>query len=47
MSTTPKHAGSDRLLFVDLPVTDLGASRALFAGLGFSAVPEQSARADA
>ena len=36
MSTTPQHAGSDRLVFVNLPVTDVRASRAFFTALGFS-----------
>ena len=34
--TTPTHAGSDRLLFVNLPVADAAASRAFFTGLGFA-----------
>ena len=31
-----KHAGSDRLVFVNLPVADVSASRAFFARLGFA-----------
>ncbi len=31
----PTHAGSDRLVFVNLPVADAAASRAFFARLGF------------
>jgi hypothetical protein len=30
------HAGSDRLVFVNLPVADVSASRAFFSGLGFA-----------
>ncbi len=30
------HTGSDRLVFVNLPVTDVAASRAFFARLGFA-----------
>jgi uncharacterized protein len=36
VSTAPRHAGSDRLVFVNLPVADVRASRAFFAGLGFA-----------
>jgi predicted lactoylglutathione lyase len=31
-----QHTGSDRLVFVNLPVTDVAASRAFFTGLGFA-----------
>ena len=31
-----QHTGSDRLVFVNLPVADVAASRAFFAHLGFS-----------
>ena len=30
------HSGSDRLLFLNLPVRDVAASRSFFRGLGFS-----------
>ena len=33
---TPQHAGSDRLVFVNLPVEDAAASRAFFTALGFA-----------
>jgi predicted lactoylglutathione lyase len=33
---TLSHTGSDRLLFLNLPVQDVTASRAFFTGLGFS-----------
>ena len=33
---TVQHTGSDRLLFVNLPVEDAAASRAFFTALGFS-----------
>ena len=36
MSTNPTHTGSDRLVFLNLPVRDAAASRAFFAGLGFA-----------
>ena len=34
--TTPTHTGSDRLVFLNLPVRDVPASRAFFDRLGFS-----------
>jgi predicted lactoylglutathione lyase len=34
--TTPTHTGSDRLLFLNLPVRDVSASRAFFDRLGFA-----------
>jgi predicted lactoylglutathione lyase len=34
--STPTHTGSDRLVFVNLPVEDVAASRAFFTALGFS-----------
>jgi predicted lactoylglutathione lyase len=34
--TTPTHTGSDRMVFLNLPVRDVAASRAFFAGLGFT-----------
>jgi predicted lactoylglutathione lyase len=34
--TTPTHTGSDRLVFLNLPVQDVAASRAFFGGLGFA-----------
>ena len=30
-----QHTGSDRLVFVNLPVADVAASRAFFSALGF------------
>ena len=33
---TPTHTGSDRLAFLNLPVSDVAASRAFFSSLGFS-----------
>ena len=32
----PTHTGSDRLLFLNLPVADVAASRAFFSGRGFA-----------
>jgi predicted lactoylglutathione lyase len=34
--TTPTHTGSDRMVFLNLPVRDVSASRAFFDRLGFS-----------
>ena len=34
--TTPSHTGSDRLVYLNLPVRDAAASRAYFERLGFS-----------
>ena len=34
--TTVQHTGSNRLVFVNLPVVDAAASRAFFTGLGFA-----------
>jgi predicted lactoylglutathione lyase len=36
MTTPPTHAGSDRLVFLNLPVRDVSASRDFFGRLGFS-----------
>ena len=33
---TTQHTGSDRLVFVNLPVQDTAASRAFFVSLGFA-----------
>ena len=33
---TPTHTGSDRLVYLNLPVSDVSASRAFFDRLGFS-----------
>jgi predicted lactoylglutathione lyase len=33
--TTPTHSGSDRMVFLNLPVQDASASRAFFERLGF------------
>jgi predicted lactoylglutathione lyase len=35
-TTAALHTGSNRLVFVNLPVHDVAASRAFFSGLGFS-----------